>query len=165
MGQLAGSHRTPLGLHRVAQKIGGGWPLGTIFRSRQVAGFLWHGQPQAAIVHRILWLEGLEPGFNRGGRVDTRARFIYIHGFSDESTLGRPASRGCVHMGAADLLPLFDQLRRGALVWITDRPIRARQPAAAETETGCPRAKSLLLLSTDNRRTRNSGSGGPWASR
>ena len=118
-GQAADSNRTPLGLHRVARKIGGGWPIGTVFKSRQPVGLTWNGQPEATIAHRILWLEGLEPGFNRGGTVDTFARYIYIHGVGNETTLGRPASCGCVHLAASDLLPLYDRLPVGTLVWIT----------------------------------------------
>ena len=34
-----GINCTPLGLHRVAEKIGGGWPVGAVFRSRQMVGF------------------------------------------------------------------------------------------------------------------------------
>ena len=90
IGEVAGSNMTPRGLHRVAQKIGGGWPVGTAFKSRQVAGFTWHGQPFAPIAHRILWLEGLEPGLNRGGNVDSHARYIYIHGTGNETDLGPP---------------------------------------------------------------------------
>ena len=88
IGQEINSNCTPLGLHRVAQKIGGGHPIGTVFRSRHPVGFTWQGRPDASIVHRILWLEGLEPGFNRGGDVDTFRRYIYLHGFGDETTLG-----------------------------------------------------------------------------
>ena len=121
LGQVMNSNRTPLGLHRVARKVGAGQPIGTIFRSRQPIGLTWQGQPQASIVHRILWLEGVEPGFNRGGDVDTFNRFIYIHGFGDETTLGRPKSHGCIHVAAADLLPLFDRLPVGTLVWIAER--------------------------------------------
>ena len=120
LGQVMNSNRTPLGLHRVARKVGAGQPIGTIFRSRQPIGLTWQGQPQASIVHRILWLEGVEPGFNRGGDVDTFNRFIYIHGFGDETTLGRPKSHGCIHVAAADLLPLFDRLPVGTLVWIAE---------------------------------------------
>lgn len=119
IGQQSGSNRTPLGLHRVAEKIGAGYPTGTVFKSRQPVGFTWQGLPDGAIAHRILWLDGLEPGFNRGGEVDSHARFIYIHGLGNEPTLGRPASRGCVHLSAADLMPLFDLLPSGTLVWIT----------------------------------------------
>ena len=38
--------------------------------------------------------------------------------FGDEATLGRPASHGCIHVAARDLLPLFDRTRVGTLVWI-----------------------------------------------
>jgi L,D-transpeptidase YbiS len=117
-GARAGSNQTPLGLHRIAEKIGGGQPIGTVFRSRQTIGFTWQGHPGAPITHRILWLEGLEPGRNRGGDVDTHARYIYIHGTGDETTLGRPASRGCIHVAGEDLLPLFDLIPSGTLVWI-----------------------------------------------
>ncbi len=118
IGQVRDTHRTPLGLHRIARKIGAGWPVGTVFKARQAIGYTWQGMPEATIAHRILWLEGLEPGFNRGGDVDTFRRYIYIHGVADEPTLGRPASHGCIHLAAADLMPLFDRIQVGTLVWI-----------------------------------------------
>jgi len=117
-GQVMHSKQTPLGLHRVARKVGGGTPIGTVFKSRRPVGYTWEGMPDGAIVHRILWLEGLEPGFNRGGDMDTFQRYVYVHGYGDETTLGRPQSRGCIHLAAADLMPLFDQLPEGTLVWI-----------------------------------------------
>ncbi len=120
IGQVAGSNCTPLGLHRIAEKIGEGCPVGTVFEGRQAVGFTWEGRPQAPITTRILWLEGLEPGFNRGGNVDSHARYIYIHGTGDELTLGRPASHGCVHLAAEDLVPLYDLLPVGTLVWISE---------------------------------------------
>src|ERR1043165_5940 len=46
-GQVAGSNRTPLGLHRIAQKVGGGWPVGTVFESREAVGLTWAGRPAA----------------------------------------------------------------------------------------------------------------------
>ena len=115
------SNKTPLGLHRVARKVGAGHLVGTVFRSRQPVGYTWQGQPDAAIAHRILWLEGLEPGWNKGGDVDTFNRYIYIHGFGNERTLGRPQSHGCVHVAAAELMPLFELLPTGSLVWISER--------------------------------------------
>lgn len=118
IGQTEGTNGTPLGLHRVAKKIGGGWPVGTVFKGRRPIGYTWQGMPDAKIATRILWLEGLEPGFNRGGNVDSYSRYIYIHGTGDETTLGRPASRGCVHLATADLIPLFDRISTGTLVWI-----------------------------------------------
>lgn len=86
-----------------------------------MTGFTWKGLPQATITNRVLWLEGLETGFNRGSNVDSRQRYIYIHGTGDEPALGRPASCGCIHLSADDLIPLFDHLHSGTLVWISER--------------------------------------------
>ena len=122
IGQIEGSNCTPLGLHRIAEKIGGGEPAGTVFNSRLAVGHT--SQPQfadARITTRILWLEGLEPGFNQGGNVDSHHRYIYIHGTADQSGIGRPASCGCIHLADADLIPLFDLLPPGTLVWIAER--------------------------------------------
>lgn len=117
-GQVAQSNRTPLGLHRIAARIGAGQPIGTVFEERRCVGLTWQGRPDAPIAHRILWLEGMEPGFNRGGKVDSFQRYIYIHGLGRELTLGRPASRGCIHLAASDLMPLFERIPVGTLVWI-----------------------------------------------
>jgi hypothetical protein len=121
IGQIEGSNCTPLGLHRIAEKIGGGEPAGTVFKSRQVIGHT--SQPEfadAKITTRILWLEGLEPGLNRGTNVDSRARYIYIHGTGDQESIGEPASHGCIHLADEDLVPLFDLLPVGTLVWIAN---------------------------------------------
>ena len=118
IGQVEGSNCTPLGLHRIAEKIGNGWPAGTVFKARQPIGYTWKGMPDAKITTRIFWLEGLEPGFNRGGNVDSHARYIYIHGTGDQTTIGKPASCGCIHLADADLIPLFAKLPGGTLVWI-----------------------------------------------
>jgi L,D-transpeptidase YbiS len=119
IGQEKNSNCTPLGLHRVARKVGGGWPAGAVFKSRKMMGYVWNGLPKAPITHRIFWLEGMEPGFNRGGNVDTFERYIYIHGTGDEPTLGRPASSGCIHVRGSELLPLYDLLPVGTLIWIS----------------------------------------------
>jgi lipoprotein-anchoring transpeptidase ErfK/SrfK len=52
--------------------------------------------------------------------VDSHARYIYIHGTGDQTTIGRPMSCGCIHLADADLIPLYDKLRGGTLVWIAD---------------------------------------------
>ena len=119
IGQIEGSNCTPLGLHCIAEKIGGGEPPGTVFKSREIIGHT--SQPELAdakITTRIMWLEGLEPGFNQGTDVDSHARYIYIHGTGDQKTIGEPASHGCIHLADADLLWLFDRLPSGTLVWI-----------------------------------------------
>jgi len=122
IGQTEGSNYTPLGLHRIAEKIGAGEPAGTVFKSRKVVGHV--SRPEfedAKITTRILWLEGLESGFNRGGNVDSHARYIYIHGTADQASIGKPTSCGCIHLADADLIPLFDLLPLGTLVWIGER--------------------------------------------
>jgi len=123
IGQAKGSNYTPLGLHRIAEKIGGGLVAGTVFKSRQIVGHT--SQPEfadAKITTRILWLEGLEPGLNKGFNgdvnVDSHARYIYIHGTAEQKSIGQPASHGCIHLADADLIPLFDLLPGGTLVWI-----------------------------------------------
>jgi len=125
IGQTEGSNRTPLGLHRIAEKIGAGEPAGTVFKARRIIGHT--SQPEfadAKITTRILWLEGLEPGLNKGfngvGSVDSHARYIYIHGTADQKSIGRPASHGCIHLADAELIPLFDLLPSGTLVWIAE---------------------------------------------
>jgi hypothetical protein len=118
IGQVAGSNQTPLGLHRIAEKIGDGCEPGTVFKGRNVIGHLRDGLPLESITTRILWLEGLEEGFNRGGNVDTHSRYVYIHGFGDQESLGTPTSHGCIHLGDADLIPFYDLLPSGTLVWI-----------------------------------------------
>ena len=121
IGQAEGSNKTPLGLHRIAEKIGAGAPAGTVFKARKAIGHV--SQPEfadAKITTRILWLEGLEPGFNQGGNVDSHARYIYIHGTADQASIGKPASCGCIHLTDADIIPLFDLLPSGTLVWICE---------------------------------------------
>ena len=118
LGQTTGSYRTPVGLHQIAEKHGAGHPVGTTFRGRIPVGLLWDGDFDAPVPHRIFWLDGLEPGFNRDGEVDSYARYIYIHGVADESTIGRAVSAGCIHLAARDLIPLHDRVPCGTLVWI-----------------------------------------------
>ena len=122
IGQTEGSNCTPLGLHRIAEKIGAGERAGTVFKSRRVVGHT--SQPEfadAKITTRILWLEGLEPDFNQGGNVDTHGRYIYIHGTADQASIGKPSSHGCIHLSDKDLIPLFDLLPVGTLVWIDEK--------------------------------------------
>ncbi len=121
IGQIKGSNKTPLGLHRIAEKIGDGCEAGTVFKHRKAIGHLRDRLPLESITTRILWLDGLEEGFNRGGNVDTHSRYIYIHGFGDQASLGKPASLGCIHLADVDLIPLYDLLPSGTLVWIASK--------------------------------------------
>ena len=124
VGSQAGSERTPLGRHRVHKKIGAGEPLGRVFEARaatrRVATI--HTDPvdlpEDVITSRILWLEGLEQGKNRGRGVDSRERYIYIHGTNEEGLIGLPASHGCVRMRNRDVIELFELVGEGTAVEI-----------------------------------------------
>lgn len=126
VGCVADSLRTPLGLHRVAEKIGDGAPKGMVFKARVPTGRIWTEGPAPEdnlITTRILWLEGLEPGKNAGhdaaGRlVDTKARFVYLHGTNQASRLGTPNSHGCVLLSDDDILDLFDRAPVGTPVYL-----------------------------------------------
>ena len=70
------------------------------------------------ILTRILQLEGVEPGRNQGGQVDSLARYIYIHGTPDTTNLGVPGSRGCIRMRNQDIIELFDKVEVGTRVFL-----------------------------------------------
>ena len=70
------------------------------------------------ITSRILWLDGLESGFNNGGVHDSYTRYIYIHGTSDEMRIGQPVSHGCIRMKNLDVIELFDEVLINDLVII-----------------------------------------------
>ena len=96
--------KTPTGRFRIAEKIGGGMPVGTVFKSRrpvQVTKRL--TRDEDLVMTRILWLDGLDPE-----NANTHERFIYIHGTNHEENLGEPASHGCIRMRGADLVELFE---------------------------------------------------------
>ena len=124
-GNREGSLQTPLGLHRIAEKIGDGRPWGTIFRGRRDTGEILQktqrnsGQDaRDGVTSRILWLDGLQPGLNRGGEVDSYSRYIYIHGTDEEDKIGQPASHGCVRMHNDHIMDLFPRVTLNTLVQI-----------------------------------------------
>jgi lipoprotein-anchoring transpeptidase ErfK/SrfK len=123
-GEMRDSGCTPRGLHRVRVRIGAGCPVGTVFVGRRPTGEIYEPEMSRLfprrdwILTRILWLTGLEPGRNRGGRVDTLSRYIYIHGCPDTEPMGEPRSHGCIRMRNSDLVRLFDLVPLGTLVEI-----------------------------------------------
>jgi lipoprotein-anchoring transpeptidase ErfK/SrfK len=70
------------------------------------------------ITTRILWLEGLEIGTNKGEGIDSFNRYIYIHGTSEEGRLGTLASHGCIRMKNKDVIDLYSKVAIGTLVLI-----------------------------------------------
>lgn len=125
-GEMNGSFCTPRGKHIIRAKIGAGQPENTIFVSRRPTGEIYTPELGAQypdrdwILTRILWLSGLEVGFNRLGECDTMRRYIYIHGTPDSVRLGKPGSHGCIRMHNADLIELFDIVPAGTAVEIIE---------------------------------------------
>lgn len=125
-GERKGSQCTPTGWHKIRAKIGDGQPLYSVFVGRRPTGEIYstalsQQYPQRDwILTRILWLNGLEPGKNRYGEVDTGWRYIYIHGCPDQLMDGTPQSHGCIRMYNADVLALFDHINTGINVHIHD---------------------------------------------
>ncbi len=131
-GNQEGSFKTPLGKHSIAQKIGNSCAINEVFVGRQPLGVLddllaaGKQLPDDIITSRILWLQGEEPGRNKGlnnqgERVDSYQRYIYIHGTSEEDMIGLPASHGCVRMCNKDVIELFDLVDEGCSVLIQEK--------------------------------------------
>lgn len=122
LGSLRNSQRTPEGLHRVARKYGDDVPPFGILKYRQYTGkvALPNSSDEDLITSRILWLDGLEPGVNEGGDVDSMERCIYIHGTADEASIGTPGSQGCIRMLNKDVIDLYNRAPLGTLVIILD---------------------------------------------
>lgn len=114
-----GSNGTPLGLHKIAEKIGKGAAPGTVFEQRVSTGRVAAAnEDRGLITSRILWLEGAEDGKNLGYECGSHNRKIYIHGTNREAQVGTRFSAGCVNLKNADVIELFDWAREGDWVMI-----------------------------------------------
>jgi len=113
-GEQFGSEQTPRGRHYIRARIGGDQPQNAVFIGRRPTGEIYSQDLADAhpnrdwILSRILWLCGREPGKNRGGKVDSMRRYIYIHGTPDTEPMGVAKSHGCVRMRNQDVIELFD---------------------------------------------------------
>ncbi len=123
-GSEANSLKTPLGKHEIYRKLGQNLPVNAILKGR-----VWNGAIANIITEevdtdfdhvtsRILWLDGLEVGKNKGKGIDSRSRYIYIHGTAEEGLIGKPASDGCIRMYNSDVIELFELVEEKAQVWI-----------------------------------------------
>lgn len=132
------SFKTPPGLHRIRDRIGSGAPPRRIFKGRKDTGVDWDGKSTEdnLVLTRILRLEGMEEGINRGPGVDSYERFVYIHGTNREDLVGTPLSHGCLALRNEDMLRLFDGVTEGTLVYIDPPGI----------ETGGRRCRSIHLV-------------------
>ena len=122
MGCRMNSLKTPTGLHHVSTMLGEGLPAGTLFKNRRPTEKVIKKIPlddSDYITSRILRLNGLEEGKNKGGDVDSYNRYIYIHGVPDHFALGSPRSMGCINMFNSDVIDLFDQVEVGTEVYIS----------------------------------------------
>lgn len=125
-GEKQDSECTPRGRHVISEKFGADAPVNAVFVARKATGEVW--SPELAVKHpdrdwiltRILWLDGCEPGRNCGEGVDSKQRFIYIHGTPDTEPMGLPASHGCIRMRNADVIELFNRVPEGAPVEIIE---------------------------------------------
>ena len=120
IGGTKGSYRTPPGWHRVHRRIGEDAASGTVFVSREPTGETWRGEArdEDLILTRILTLQGLEDGVNRGPGCDSLERYIYLHGTNHEALIGRPVSHGCLRLSNRDVTELFTRLEKGDFVLI-----------------------------------------------
>ena len=123
-GQIENSFKTPLGLHEIKEKIGDKAPINTIFTAientnkRAEIQINPNDTEDDFVTSRILWLDGLENGINRGVGVDSYSRYIYIHGTHEEGLIGQKASHGCIRMFNNDVIELFDMVSEGTKVQI-----------------------------------------------
>jgi len=121
-GQTENSLKTPLGMHQVKEMIGTNVDKYDFFVSRE------HIPQKANIIEtpidseddfitsRVIWLTGMTEGFNKGGKVDSYKRYIYIHGTHEEGLIGQKASHGCIRMLNHDVIELYELISEKTLV-------------------------------------------------
>ena len=123
-GSEANSLKTPLGKHEIYRKLGQNLPVNAILKGR-----VWNGAIANIITEevdtdfdhvtsRILWLDGLEVGKNKGKGIDSFKRYIYIHGTSEEGRIGIPSSHGFIRMRNIYVIDLYKEVKVGTLVLI-----------------------------------------------
>lgn len=156
LGDAPGTCATPLGDLAVAEKIGGGAPLGMKFKNRVPTGEIVpvDAPGRDPVVTRILWLRGLQTS-----NQNAHDRYIYIHGTPEEYRIGHPASYGCVRMRSRDVAALYDEVGRGAGVRIADSSLTnaaapflaagANLPPALPATTRQPPSTALPLATSE----------------
>ena len=124
IGSKAGSNKTPIGLHNIKEKYGDNTPIngrmtGRVFYDDIATIYTDETKSKTDdVTSRIFWLEGMEKGKNKGKGIDSFSRYIYIHGTSEEGSLGKPASHGCIRMKNKEVIDLYKLIEVGTLVLI-----------------------------------------------
>ena len=124
IGSASGSNKTPIGLHNIREKYGEKTPINGKMIERVFHGniaTIYTDETKSKtddVTSRILWLEGLEKGKNKGKGIDSFNRYIYIHGTSEEGRLGKPTSHGCIRMKNKEVIDLYKLVEVGTLVLI-----------------------------------------------
>ena len=113
-------------MHSVHEKIGSGAAIGTLFVNKKntykivTIDTLENHTKNDEITTRLISLIGTEININKGGDVDTYKRGIYIHGTSNEKSIGKPSSHGCIRMKNIDIIELFKKVHENTLVFLFD---------------------------------------------
>ena len=91
-----------------------------MFSSREQTGEIWCGEARDddLILTRILTLDGIEDGVNRGEGRDSLTRYIYLHGTNHEALIGRAVSHGCVRLLSEHVCEIFALMREGDFVLV-----------------------------------------------
>lgn len=117
-GNLRGSHKTPIGLHKIFLKKGDTEPVGTVFDKWQKTNKIVRiedvpSKGKAVVTTRMMSLRGCEPR-----NYSTDLRGIHIHGTNKEWSIGSPYSGGCIRMMNQDVIDLYDRVNVGTPVYI-----------------------------------------------
>jgi hypothetical protein len=151
-GDQRGTYSTPLGKLEVANKIGEGAIIGTVFKAGRRTGEIVpvNAKGRDPIVTRILHLRGTE-----AQNAQAYSRCIYIHGTPDERHLGKPVSYGCIRMASSDVVELFNMVEVGTTVDITQERVTtafgaiARRPVPLQAIASGPvQVQSTTPVST-----------------
>ncbi|MDA3814148.1 MAG: L,D-transpeptidase [Candidatus Cloacimonetes bacterium] len=132
IGNKAGSNMTPLGYHLIKEKIGDHIPTISIFKAGEFTKEIakindMKAYEEDLITTRIIKLEGMEKGINKGGEIDSYERGIWIHGTPAESKIGTPASHGCIRMKNDDIVLLYNSIEIGTPINIEMKMIEKVQ--------------------------------------
>ena len=114
IGEIEDSYCTPTGKFKIAEKIGANLEFGSVLVDRESTGEIYNAvlakkyPDRDWILTRILWLDGIEVH-----NLNTKNRYIYIHGSPDETPIGMPGSKGCIRMHNSDVIELFESIHTG----------------------------------------------------